>query len=751
MADLNMNMQPIEGVPNGVVISAAGAYVTADSPAFNVIEGPASQLSFSITGPEKAGVPFSVVVSSSDSDSNPSNVTSSTLVTLTKRSGNAAAGTITGTISGTITAGTNNVTINNVVWNVMENGVELTATASGGDTLAAGNSGLFNVIEGPPDRLAFKTIASSKTAGTGFDVGVTTHDQFTNQSAVLVDTKLTLSIASGTGSMIGTVTGTIPTGSSSFTISGVTYDVAEIGVQLTATASLGFPLNSATSNTFTVAAGALSGMTIETIADQSAEVPFTVIVHSVDQFGNLVNTTTDTRATLARNTGTANLGGTVFGTILSGTNTATISGATYPTAESGVTLRATASGGDALGFFDSNMFTVNAGPANKLTVATIANKGVDLGFDVTINVLDAGNNTGATVTADTRVTLSKKSGSAATGTLGGTLFGTITNGSSSVTISGASWDVVETGVVLTATTTAGPSLTAADSNSFDVTARPPTKLGFATIANPAVNAGFSVVVEILDTNGFITTVTQNTGLTLSLQTGSGLLAGTLSGTIATGNNSFTISGVTYDKVETGVVLSVAASGGDTLTSATSNAFNVLDGIPAVMTTPANDGATLTGASFTFFWDSGTNVTQYRLWVGTTLGGTDIFNASTGLTQSAAVSGIPVDGSTVYVRLNSFINSVWESNSYQYTAFGPAPPAPILSDSSAETGGDVELAAADDQSANGDPVDVNPLISLLTTGGGLCGMGTSMATMMLALTLCGIGMRRARRSRRGRRR
>ncbi|MHA8054292.1 invasin domain 3-containing protein, partial [Aquirufa sp. OSTEICH-129A] len=73
-------------------------------------------------------------------------------------------------------------------------------------------------------------------------------------------------------------------------------------------------------------------------------------------------------------------------------------------------------------------------------------------------------------TADGTVTLTRKTG---TGTLGGTLTGTITSGSSAVTISGVTYTKAETGVVLTATGTGAGSNVAAkvgDSNAFTVVA-----------------------------------------------------------------------------------------------------------------------------------------------------------------------------------------------------------------------------------------------------------------------------------------
>ena len=94
------------------------------------------------------------------------------------------------------------------------------------------------------------------------------------------------------------------------------------------------------------------------------------------------------------------------------------------------------------------------------------------------------------------------------------------------------------------------------------------------------------------------------------------------------------------------------------------------GTPAI-TSPA-DGATLAGASETFTWSAeGAVVTRWRLEVGTTPGGTDIYAQNQGSTvTSTLVSGLPTDGSPVYVTLKWRIGTVTSVASYTYTASGP---------------------------------------------------------------------------------
>lgn len=107
---------------------------------------------------------------------------------------------------------------------------------------------------------------------------------------------------------------------------------------------------------------------------------------------------------------------------------------------------------------------------------------------------------------------------------------------------------------------------------------------------------------------------------------------------------------------------------------TDYSFRSYDATMAGMTSPAN-GATFGGASVTFNW---TNSTTAQTWlsVGTTIGGVDFFNASTGTGTAQAVSGLPTNGVAIYVRLWTNQSSVWRFIDYHYTAFAP-PSAAVL--------------------------------------------------------------------------
>ncbi|MCB9857886.1 MAG: M6 family metalloprotease domain-containing protein [Phycisphaerales bacterium] len=755
-----------DSLDSGVILTATrtgGDSLTAgDSNAFNVTAGPASLLALTVAD-QAAGEGFSVTVNATDSLGNAAAVTQDTVITLSKTSGSGASGTLiggAGGLSGTILSGASSVVLPNLQWNVMETGVQITATRNSGDALTAGMSNTFTVTEGPPAKLAFNTI-SGQAAGTGFDVGVLAQDQFGNASGLLVDTRITISRSAGTGTVFGTVTGTFGASMTSFTISGVNYTAAESGVRLRAAASLGFPLTAGVSNSFTVTPGTVAAMTMDTIASQAAGVPFDVVVHSTDQFGNPTNATMDTGVALTLNTGSGTLAGTVAGTIANGTSAFTISGVTYDVAESGVVLTATASGGNALGTVSSNAFDCTGGAATALVVATVADQGIDLGFEIVVSVEDTyGNPT--TVSADTGISITKKSGIAATGTAYGNLTGTILSGSSSATISGVKWDTAEGGVQLTVARTSGDTVTSDDTNAFTVSIRPPVKLGFSPIGTQSVNQPFDVVVEVLDTNDNPTVATQDTSITLSVQTGSGILSGTLTGVVLTGNSTFTFANLSYNTIQNGVALKATRTAGNVLTAGTSSAFNVAAGVKSVMTFPTNNGDTLGGANVTFAWTTGVNITQYRLWVGTqplnSASDANIYRSLALSGTSQAVTGIPTDGSTIYVRLYSYINSVFESNDYTYTASGTPPSAPVATPpasgpkpapvvSGGNNGGNTPSDTNGDSGNNGDDgnsADTAPDNVLQSIVGGFCGIGASMTLTMGAVMICGMGLRRRRR-------
>jgi hypothetical protein len=93
---------------------------------------------------------------------------------------------------------------------------------------------------------------------------------------------------------------------------------------------------------------------------------------------------------------------------------------------------------------------------------------------------------------------------------------------------------------------------------------------------------------------------------------------------------------------------------------------------AVLLSPAS-GTTLSGSTVTFSWSSGSSVTDYILYLGTTgAGSTNVYNSGATTKTSLSVSSIPTSGAPIYVALLSKINGSWVSNDYTFTEATVAP-------------------------------------------------------------------------------
>ena len=84
--------------------------------------------------------------------------------------------------------------------------------------------------------------------------------------------------------------------------------------------------------------------------------------------------------------------------------------------------------------------------------------------------------------------------------------------------------------------------------------------------------------------------------------------------------------------------------------------------------PSN-ASTLTDASQLFSWTGSSDITEYWIYVGTSVGGQDIHNSGTlGTSTSVTVSGLPTNGSTLHVRLWHFEGGNWLNSDFTYTTF-----------------------------------------------------------------------------------
>jgi hypothetical protein len=112
----------------------------------------------------------------------------------------------------------------------------------------------------------------------------------------------------------------------------------------------------------------------------------------------------------------------------------------------------------------------------------------------------------------------------------------------------------------------------------------------------------------------------------------------------------------------------AAYGGDSnnLASTSGVLTQIVDQL-AALTTPT-PSSTLTATTVTFKWTAGSGVSAYDLHLSAVSpGGYDLYTSGHIGGTSATVSGLPVNGGTIYARLYSIINGVTLYSDYTYTA------------------------------------------------------------------------------------
>jgi hypothetical protein len=144
----------------------------------------------------------------------------------------------------------------------VNNDSQITATVPSGAT--TGPIAVTNAAGSGASAASFIVTSASKLAilsinggvnpkkNNPFSVVVQSQNASNVAANVFANTTVTLTLATGSGALGGTLTGIINAGSNSVTISGATYSVAESGVSITATATSGDPLTQTTSGAFAV-------------------------------------------------------------------------------------------------------------------------------------------------------------------------------------------------------------------------------------------------------------------------------------------------------------------------------------------------------------------------------------------------------------------------------------------------------------------------------------------------------------------
>ncbi|HEX7830096.1 MAG TPA: hypothetical protein VF787_10585, partial [Thermoanaerobaculia bacterium] len=157
-------------------------------------------------------------------------------------------------------------------------------------------------------------------------------------------------------------------------------------------------------------------------------------------------------------------------------------------------------------------------------------------------------------------------------------------------------------------------------------------------SDPTANTPFNVVVEAQADNGDPTDVFDPTTITLREDNGTGSIGGTVTG-VMNATNQITISGVTYDTVESGLQMRATASGGDTLTDGLL-AFDVTAGPSTITVTNLNDSGA--GSLRAAIIDANTGVCPSPCTIQFSVAGT--INLVTAL-PAIVVSDLTIDGYT----------------------------------------------------------------------------------------------------------
>jgi len=330
------------------------------------------------------------------------------------------------------------------------------------------------------------------------------------------------------------------------------------------------------------------GFTVQPVNTTAGVTLANVVVQIQDASGNAV-AHSGTPITLALNGGTLFSGTTTVNTDASGK--ATFNSLVIQAAASGLSFTASGTYTSAT----SGNFNITPAAASKLAFSTQpAGTSVNTTLSaVAVQLQDAFGN--AMTQSGTAISLVLNGGSGLGGTIPQNTDGTGKATFSDLAISAAN-------VNLTLTASSG-SLTPATSNTFNIVSNPfaPTKLAIVSVnggSSPTAGAAFSIVVESQDVGGTARNVSANTDFTLSITTGTGTLTGITTGTIASGSNSATVSGVIDTKAEGGVIITAQRTAGDVLGDGSSSAFSVNPDVASSLTVsgyPSPQGAGVAGS------------------------------------------------------------------------------------------------------------------------------------------------------------
>lgn len=141
-------------------------------------------------------------------------------------------------------------------------------------------------------------------------------------------------------------------------------------------------------------------------------------------------------------------------------------------------------------------------------------------------------------------------------------------------------------------------------------------------------------------------------------------------------------------------------------------------VQAAITSPPN-GLPLTASSATFTWSNPAGATGYSLLIGSQAGGSNYFNKDFGTSTSGTVTGLPVDGSVLFVRLTTRSAAGTANADYTYVAFrANANGAPIVTGVSSAASASTTISPGSWVSAYGQ--NLGPATARLWTGSDIVG-------------------------------
>jgi len=564
--------------------TTASGVAGATSAPFTISSGTPARLVFTVQPTTTtAGSVITSDVQVTVRDSLGNTVTSATTLITLAIGTNPSGATLSGTVSRSAANGV--ATFSDLAIAQASSGYTLVATASG---LAGGTSAAFDVTPGTATNLAVSVQPTATQAGASVTpaLEVLARDAFGN-TATSFTGNVTLAITVGTGAPGAVLSGTTtrPALAGVALFSDLSVDKAGTGYTLSITAS---GLAGATSAAFAIVPAPASRLAFgvqpsNTVAGRA--IAPAVKVTARDAFGN-TDTIFTGSITVAITSGTG-----ASGAVLSGTTTvsavkgvATFGTLSIDKAGTGYTLTTTAAG---LVAATSSAFNITPSTLAFTVQPTTATAGSAIAPAIRVTASDT--------TFTGQITVAITSGTGAPGAqLSGTK--TVTAVLGVATFSNLSINKAGSNYTLTASSA---GYNAAVSAAFNITPGAAARLVFS--GQPTTAAAGSVIapaVQVTAADALGNAVATFTGsVTVAIASGTGAVGAQLGGTrtVAAVNGVATFANLTIDKAATGYVLAASATG---LTSATSNAFNIIPGVAASLAFTVQPVTTSAGASLT---------------------------------------------------------------------------------------------------------------------------------------------------------